>query len=125
MWPLVTASLGLGLVGDISRSLGPGLVIDTEARDVSSTGIFDNPELQAQVVARAQAAELLLAATNGSNVLGSHQRQALVRRAISTTEDVAAAPYRVLRAEEHPPLLAHEPETVGLLDVEWREIDES
>ena len=123
--PITAIPDGKGNVflGDISRSLGPGLVIDAEARNISSHGGHENNELQASVTARAQAAELLLAASNGNG--RPAQRQALAHKAFQATDSQAQRPYQILSADHAPPLLTDEPETVDILDAEWRDLDES
>jgi hypothetical protein len=118
------------MIGDIARSLGPGLVIDAQTRDVLSKGIaetqfpFENLELQAQIVARAQAAELLLAANSGNGQLTRSQREAILRKAGHTGTEAVTSPYRILQPHDMPPPMLAQPGTVRILDAEWREADD-
>lgn len=122
--PMIPDGKGGVMIGDIARSLGPGLVIDAQTRDVLSKGIFENPELQAQVVARAQAAELLLAANSGHGQLTRSQREAILRKAVHAGTEAITSPYRVLQPHDMPPPVLAQPGTVQILDAEWKEAED-
>jgi hypothetical protein len=111
------------VIGDITRSLGPGLILDAKAREVASKAIFENPELQVQVVARAQAAELLLAANSKHGQFSRPQRETLIRKALSVGAEPVDVPYRILQPQDAPPPILAQPGTVEILEAEWRELD--
>jgi hypothetical protein len=122
--PMIPDGKGGMMIGDIARSLGPGLVIDIKTGEVLSKGIFENPELQAQVVARAQAAELLLAANSGNGQLTRSQREAILRKAVHAGTEAVTSPYRILQPHDMPPPMLAQPGTVRILDAEWKEADD-
>jgi hypothetical protein len=123
--PIITVPDGKGgvVLGDIARSLGPGLVIDVRSLDVQSKGIFENSALQNQVVARAQAAELLLA-TGNHRGLSRTQQEHILRKAITTSTDAAIAPYRILQPDDTPPHMLAQPETLPILEAKWRDTED-
>ena len=65
---------------DISRSLQPGASVSKEGKVLTAGGAADT-HIQNQVAARAQAAELMLAANSGQAVQ-SNQRRAVLRHAL-------------------------------------------
>lgn len=69
-------------VFDISRSLQPGATISDDGH-VQAMGGVDDVQVQSQVAARAQAAELMLAANSGQGVHGT-QRRGLMRQALQS-----------------------------------------
>ncbi len=80
--PVVITPNGKGgfNIFDISRSLQPGASVYKDGRVLTAGGAED-PQLQSQVTARAQAAELMLAANSGQAVHPA-QRRTVLRRAL-------------------------------------------
>ena len=80
---------------DIARSLGPGLVMDNQG-NLLTTGMAADPQIQAAVTARAQAAELLLALREQTPEV----RRRVLRQAIQgTSPAVPALPQPVSQEE--------------------------
>lgn len=74
-------------VMDIARSLGPGLVIDGRG-NLTTAGAARDPAMQNAITARAQAAELLLAAGN----LPPEERRRVLRQAAVSVPPVNPGP---------------------------------
>jgi hypothetical protein len=115
---------------DISRSLQPGASVSQKGKILTAGGVAD-PQLQNQVAARAQAAELMLAANSGQAVQPA-QRRTVLRTALQagTTQTHpqigAGLPQglRILRnARELPPHLLPDTDTLQAIDAEWRDVE--
>lgn len=87
--PVVITPDGKGgfYIFDISRSLQPGASVGQDGK-VLTAGGADDAQLQNQVTARAQAAELMLAANSGPAVQPT-QRRAMLRQALQTGNQAA------------------------------------
>ena len=81
--PVVITPNGKGgfNIFDISRSLYPGAAVKRDGQVLPAGGAKDE-QLQAQAVARAQAAELMLATSSGS-ALHAEQRRAVLHQALN------------------------------------------
>jgi hypothetical protein len=115
---------------DISRSLQPGASVSQEGKILTAGGVAD-PQLQNQVTARAQAAELMLAANSGQAVQPT-QRRTILRQALQTgvpqaqPQIGAGQPQglRILRnARELPTHLLPDTDTLQAIDAEWRDVE--
>jgi hypothetical protein len=115
---------------DISRSLQPGASVSQEGKILAAGGVAD-PQLQNQVAARAQAAELMLAANSGQAVQSAQRRTAL-RQALQAGVPQAQPQIgsglpqglRILRnARELPPHLLPDADTLQAIDAEWRDVE--
>jgi len=124
--PLLVVPDGQGgaLIADISRSLGPGLSLDVAAREIASKGIFQNALLQDQVAARAQAAEMLLAAQNGAQPPEGGRQDRLIQRTLQSGNEAGSQPFQILPLQGLPPQQLVAIDTIEILDAEWRAIDE-
>jgi len=124
-WTFASSDGGIVVV-DPTRSLGPGVVI-TPRGQLTVAGMSENPELQDRVTARAQAADLLLAA--GPAYTAIDHRQSVRHAALlanPTRPASGTVAYKILpSAQELPPsLLAPANETLEILDAEWNSDDE-
>ncbi len=110
----------------------PGAMIPNQAKDhqLITAGGFKNDELQSQVAARAQAADLVRAANSGHSL--PVNRQAFLRRALQAgvpqaqPQIDAGQPQglRILRnARELPTHLLPDTDTLQAIDAEWRDVE--
>ena len=100
-------------VADISRALGPGLLI-TDKQGLKTEGAAANLELQAQVVAGAQQTESLLA-------LPAEGVRSVLPNALSP-QTKAQSPYQILPPDQAVLALLAPPETLQVIDAEWRDV---
>lgn len=82
---------------DISRSLQPGVTVSDDGHILASGGV-DDTQLQSQVAARAQAAELMLAANSGQGIHGN-QRRGILRQALQSGTTPALSSGEVVPGE--------------------------
>ena len=123
-WTFASAGGGIVIV-DPTRSTGPGMVIDR----YGTLNVAGAAEMayQEQTNARAQAAELLLAAGPANS---SHERRIIVRQAarlMAPSKPAEPAPtYLIVRSLDQipPALAAPEPATLEVLDADWQDIEE-
>ena len=123
-WTFASAGGGIVIV-DPTRSTGPGTVIDAYGQ-LNVAGAAEMA-FQEQTNARAQAAELLLAAGPANS---AHERRIIVRQAaqlMAPSKSAEPAPtYLIVRSLDQipPALAAPDPATLQVLDADWQEIEE-
>jgi hypothetical protein len=85
-------------VFDISRSLQPGVTVSQDGH-IQVGGGTNDLQLQSQVTARAQAAELMLAANSGQGLPGQQRRGVLHQALQSGTTPQALPPGEIVQGE--------------------------
>jgi len=99
---------------DISRSLQPGASVSKEGKVLTAGGATDT-HIQNQVAARAQAAELMLAANSGQAVQ-SNQRRAVLRHALQAGQPQTFSPAGEIIDAEVTIIPSDDPRVRPLLD---------